>query len=115
VAVKIEALLRAKDYAALEKQLSALPLKELAAAWPRLGRLDKLVVFKLLDAPRALELYGLLPFDEKYYLLCGFPLQSIAPVLEDLALAQRRHFVQLPRESYDVMFRQLALDKVAAR
>ena len=69
--------------------------------------MQKLVVFKLLDAPRALELYGTLPFREKYFLLMGFPLNSIAPVLEGLSAAQRRHFVQLPRQSYDRMFRQL--------
>jgi hypothetical protein len=113
--VKIDALLRAKDYAALEKELTAAPLKTLSAGWAQRAAFDKLILFKLLDAPRALELYALLPYEEKYFLLCGFPLQSIAPALEPLDASARRRFVQLPRESYDVMFRQLVEDKVSAR
>jgi hypothetical protein len=59
-----------------------------------------------------MQLYAALPMKEKYYLLCGFPLQSIAPVLENLTTAQKRHFVQLPRENYDRMFRQLVSERV---
>lgn len=92
--------------------MSSANLAELAIAWPKLKPLQKLTLFKLLDAPRALEFYARLPFDEKYFLLCGFPLQSIAPVLEGLSSADRRRFVQLPREFYDRMFRQLVSERV---
>lgn len=105
-------LLRARDFAALEAELSLAPLDALASWWPQLSPLDKLVAFKLLDAPRALDFYTRLSFKEKYFLLCGFPLQSIAPVLEGLAPGQKRHFVQLPREFYDKMFRQLVSERV---
>ena len=89
-------------------------LAELAKTWTKLPALDKLVAFKRLDAPRALEFYTLLPFNEKYFLLCGFPLQSIAPVLEGLPLGQRRRFVSLPREFYERMFRQLVAERAEA-
>lgn len=109
---RLTELLRARDFAALEAELSLAPLDELPGWWRELAPLDRLVAFKLLDAPRALDFYGRLDFKEKYFLLCGFPLQSIAPVLEELPLGQKRHFVQLPREFYDRMFRQLVTERV---
>ena len=104
---RLKELLEARDYASLEPELGGCPLPALAAAWPKLSPMQKLVAFKLLDAPRALELYGLLVFEDRYHLLCGFPHQSIAPVLEALPPSERRRFVQLPRDSYDAMYRRL--------
>jgi hypothetical protein len=109
---RLTQLLSARDFAALEAALSLAPLDGLPDWWRELSPLDRLVAFKLLDAPRALEFYGRLSFKEKYFLLCGFPLQSIAPVLEDLPPGQKRRFVQLPREFYDRMFRQLVSERV---
>lgn len=106
--MSVESLLAGKDYPALERLLAGQKPKETAALWPRLSQLERLVVFKLLDASRALEVFDLLPFEDQYLLLCGFPLQAIAPVLEGLPFAQRRPFVQLPRDFQDRMFRRLA-------
>lgn len=108
----IRAGLAGRDYGRLETLMAAANLAELALLWPALAPLEKLVLFKLLDAPRALEFYARLPFNEKYFLLCGFPLQAVAPVLEGLPPAERRRFVQLPREFYDRMFRQLVSERV---
>lgn len=110
----LRTLLRARDYAALEPELAAAALPALAKAWPALEPMEKLVAFKLLGAARALELYALLPFAERYFLLGGFPLQSIAPVLEGLGPLERRRFVQLPRDFYDQMFRRLVDDTAVA-
>lgn len=110
--MKISELLRRRDYAAVENALQTADLGALAQEWADLAPLERLVAFKLLDAPRALDLYERLPFKDKYHLLCGFPLQSIAPVLEGLPLGERRRFVQLPREFYDRMFRRLISDRV---
>jgi Mg/Co/Ni transporter MgtE len=100
-------LLDKKDYRGLERLLADMRLEKLAQAWPGLAVFEKLIVFKLLDAVRALEFFGRLPFPEKYFLFCGFPLQAIAPVLEDLPAESRRAFVSLPREVRERMFRQL--------
>ena len=108
----LQALLAAREYAVLEEELAQAPLAPLAKLWKTLEPLAQLTAFKLLDAPRALEFYGLLSFKEKYLLLCGFPLQSIAPSLEGLTISERRRFVQLPREFYDRMFRQLVSERV---
>jgi len=99
--------LAAKDYAALEAALSAVSARELPKLWAGFKPLERLIVFKLLDAERALAVFELLPLEEKYFLFGGFPLAAIAPVLEDLPLMQRRHFVQLPRDAYERMYRSL--------
>ena len=109
---RLELLLKDSDYAELEKVVARADLEELAVIWPQFGAMSKLVLFKLMDAHRALEFYASLAMKEKYYLLCGFPLQSIAPVLESLKPAERRVFVQLPREFYDRMFKLLVTERV---
>ncbi len=105
MAERIEALTERADYAALKELAARVDRVELLEAWEKLKPMDKLVVFKLMNAPAALEFYESVSFREKYFLLCGFPLQSIAPLLE--APAERRLFVSLPREFYDRMFRRL--------
>lgn len=107
-----ERLLDEADYASLERRVADAEPDALAKIWPQFLPLQKLVLFKLMDAPRALDFYGRLPVREKYFLLCGFSINSIAPILETLSPMQRRHFVQLPREFYDQMFRQLVSERV---
>lgn len=107
-------LLKKRAYAQLRRELATTPRAELAAHWPSLAPLEKLTLFKLLDATAAMELYDALPFEERYFLLGGFPLQSIAPILEDLPPVERRQFVQLPRDSYERMFRSLLAAAPAA-
>ena len=102
-----------KDYASLEAELADAAPCDVAAAWSGFSALEKLIVFKLLDAPRAMELFGRLAFAEKYLVFCGFPPQSIAPAIEGLSPQERRPFVQLPREDYDRMFRQLLAESAA--
>jgi Mg/Co/Ni transporter MgtE len=109
---RLSKLLSARDFAAVDAALAAASIDELAQAWPDLLPMDQLVAFKLLDAPRGLELYSAVAFKDKYFLLCGFPLQSIAPVLEGLSPEDRRRFVQLPRDFYDKMFRRLVSERV---
>ena len=111
-AAHIEELLKKALYLELKDQLSQLAPGELAPVWVKLKPFDKLVVFKLLEAPAAMDFYTAASFGDKYYLLCGFPLASIAPVLEDLNEHQRRAFHQLPRDFYDRMFRQLVSERI---
>ena len=104
---RVEGLAAAAAYAELDAFAAELSLAGLAKAWSAFKPMTKLALFKLMDPPRALELYGLLPFDERFFLLCAFPLASIAPILETLSPSQKTLFHQMPREYYDRMFRQL--------
>ena len=69
---------------------------------------------KLKNVLVALEFYRGLPFAQKYFLFSGFPREAIAPVLEDLAPALRRLFVQLPSDFKKTMFRELCREPVGA-
>lgn len=100
-------LMARKDYARLRLALGACDPVALARRWPRLRPLEKLVFFKLMDASAAMDFYARLSFREQYFLFCGFPLQSISPILEEADASQRRLFVQLPRAFYESMFRRL--------
>jgi Mg/Co/Ni transporter MgtE len=109
---RIETLLKDSAYAALEEIMAKADLEELAELWPQFGPMNKLVLFKLMDASKAMDFYAMLPMKEQYYLLCGFPLTSIAPVLEKLKPAERRLFVQLPHKFYDRMFHLVVNERV---
>ena len=58
----LEALLSRKDYGGLRRALGKAEREALAEVWPRFRPLERLVLFKLMDAPAALEFYRELPF-----------------------------------------------------
>ena len=70
--------------------------------------MEKLVYFKLLEPERAMDFYGRLDFHEKYFLLGGFDLNAIAPVLEALGEKNRPLFTPLAPSHYNRMLHQLA-------
>ncbi len=78
-----------------------------AEGWKELGPIEKLTLFKLMEPRRALAFYGSLDFREKYFLLCGYDLGALAPVLEDLEPKRRRLFRGFPPGTYDRMLRSL--------
>jgi len=108
--------LQAGNYVELKNFLGGPERSRLSSSWPGFKPLEKLILFKLMEIPQAMEFYESLSFQERYFLFCGFPLDSIAPILENLDPTQRRLFRQWPREFYDRMFRSLiaeAQEKVA--
>ena len=104
---ELEDLIKDGDYAELRAHLVGCDRAQLERVWAQFKPMEKLVLLKLMDAASAYQFYSGLAFREKYYLLCGFPLTAIAPILEAAGPEQRRQFVSLPREFYDRMFRQL--------
>lgn len=104
--------MREREYSSLRDWLAAADLGDLAEAWAALEPMQKLVSFKLLPAPRALEFYAGLSVDEKYFLLCAFDLGSISPVLEELSPEDSALFVELPPAAYDRMLHLLCGDTV---
>ncbi len=105
-------LIAQKDYAALSKHLVKCDLDRLAVLWDGFPPLEKLVLFKLCSAKRALMFYEHLDFEKKYFLLCGFDRNSIAPVLEGLSRKERALFKTLPVSYYDRMLHQVACEKI---
>ena len=99
-------LLRAGRYEELKARLSRGGPPP-AEAWKELGPIEKLALFKLMEPRRALAFYGSLDFREKYFLLCGYELGSLAPVLEGLDPKRRLLFLEFPPGAYDRMLRSL--------
>lgn len=89
-------LIAVGDYAGLRAQLRGADPALLARLWPRLQPLHKLVAFKLMNAAAAMDFFKRLPYDERYFLFCGFAPVCIAPVLEGVPPGSRRLFVRLP-------------------
>ncbi|HAH07238.1 MAG TPA: hypothetical protein DCM05_12070 [Elusimicrobia bacterium] len=100
-------LISAKRYARLSATLARAKAEEMALSWTRLKPLEKLVLFKLMDAEPALALYQALPFEEKYFLLLGHPTDSVAPMIEGLSPGVRRLFCRKPSGFYDRMLKLL--------
>jgi Mg/Co/Ni transporter MgtE len=107
-------LIRAGAFASLRDWLRRADRAELARLWPRLAPLHKLAAFKLMDAVSALAFYRGLPYRERYFLFCGFPLQSIAPLIADAPASARRLFVQLPAKSQGAMLADLGQETAKA-
>ena len=97
------ASLRRRDFAPLKRSLARMPAADLARLWPDLAAMEKLAIFKLLDGRRAEELFARLRFDEQYFLLGGFELGAIAPLLSDLPAEERALFSVFPRSLCDRM------------
>ncbi|MBI5210985.1 MAG: hypothetical protein HY927_13530 [Elusimicrobia bacterium] len=96
------------DFIGLRRKLGAMDTDALAAAYAGLAPMERLVMFKLLAPAAALALCRRLVPAEVYFLLCGFPLQSIAPVLDGLEGWQRASFHESPRGLHDEMLSFLA-------
>lgn len=105
-------LTRKGDYPGLKEMLDACDLGALVSGWTELEPMEKLVYFKLLDPERAMEFFGRLDFHEKYFLLGGFDLNSIAPILEALPEQNRVLFRPLETKHYDRMLQQLARGQI---
>lgn len=105
-------LIEKKNFRALHARAAECDLGALAEGWREFQPMEKLVIFKLLSPLRALEFYSSLDLNAKYFLLCAFDLNSIAPVLEELPSGVRELFCRLPDQYYDRMLGQLACEQV---
>ncbi len=109
---ELRKLLQDEDYERLKTALVGVNCAFLLEVWSGLKSLEKLILFKLLELEPAMGFYSKLSFDEKYFLLCAFDVNSIAPVLEKLSPKQRALFVTLPDPCYDKMFHQVVSERV---
>lgn len=104
-------LIGGKDYASLKAQVASMDNGGLLAVWRRLRPLERLLLFKLLPAGRAMNLFEALDFEQKYFLFCGFDRGAIAPSLEGLPKRIKASFTSLPESCYDEMLRLLAQER----
>lgn len=100
-------------YADLKECLARSSLEELSSLWDGFASFEKVILFKLMKAKKALALFPRLGFKDRFLLLCAFPPESIAPVLERLAPGDRRLFHRLPGTAYHSMFSELTAARQA--
>ncbi|MBI5882512.1 MAG: hypothetical protein HZB91_05345 [Elusimicrobia bacterium] len=98
---RLRLLLEDKDISGLRHAISSSGTEELAALFPGLAPMEKLACFKLMKYETAVAMFQRLSFSERYFLLCGFPLQSIAPLLSGLDGWQRTLFHESPPVLFD--------------
>lgn len=90
----VESLSRG-DYSGVKAALAADPAP-LRRAWPALEPLQRSAAFKLLGPAEALAFYRECSAEDRYFLLGGFDLGAIAPLLEALPASRRALFHRLP-------------------
>ena len=105
-------LLGLRAYAELKAWLKICDRSSLLRDWGAFPPVNQLVLFKLMDPQSAQVFYTRLGMRDRYLILCGFALSSIAPVLERLSAEEKGLFVSLPQKAYDRMFRQLVTERV---
>ena len=104
----IRALLKKRRYQTLKDFLSTTSAGDIAALWMPLEPMEKLAAFKLLDGAKAMALYGRLSFEERYFLFCGFPLETLAPILEDMSEKDKKIFRRPSPKLYQKMLQQVS-------
>jgi len=100
------------DYKEIKSSLEVGDLTELLEAWRFFRPMERLLLFKLMEPRRALDFYSQLEFNERYFLLCAYEPNSIAPVLEKLSPQNRALFKPLPAVYYDRMLKMIVSDQI---
>ncbi|MEW6557391.1 MAG: magnesium transporter [Elusimicrobiota bacterium] len=94
---EIKELITEKNFAELKRLLKGIHPIDLAEGWYNFSAQEKLVVFKLLDTRRAVEIFEELEFEEQTYILNNLEDASISEILTDMASDEKiKLFTNLP-------------------
>lgn len=94
---ELKELIEGKNFNELKKLLKGLHPVDLAEGWDKFSSKEKLVVFKLLDSKRAIEIFEELDFNEQTYILNNLEDTSISELLTDMASDEKaKLFKNLP-------------------
>ncbi len=98
---EIKCLLSQKDFASLKEIIKKIHSMDLAEGFSRyLINHEKVLVFKLLSARRAIEVFEDLPPQEQQFLLNNLDSQEVAQVLNEMAPDERaKLFKELPQKA----------------
>jgi len=81
---EIRDLLAHKRYDELKRVLRELNPIDLADGWSNFQPQEQIIIFKLLDQSRTIEVFEELEFDEQFFLLNSLETGSLGPILEEL-------------------------------
>lgn len=94
---EIKELISEKKFPELKKLLKNIHPIDLTEGWVNFTAQEKLLVFKLLDSHRAVEVFEELDFDEQAFILNNLEDSSISEILEDMASDEKaKLFKNLP-------------------
>jgi len=101
-------LLEYKQYRRLREALQAVSDGEILSCWSRFSPMGHLILFKLMEAGRAVQFFRILPFESRYFLLGGLPLGALGPVLHSMPNEEAQEiFHQLDEEQAEELFRSM--------
>ncbi|MBI5573236.1 MAG: magnesium transporter [Elusimicrobia bacterium] len=94
---ELKELIEDKNFNELKKLLKGLHPVDLAEGWNKFSSQEKLVVFKLLEIKRAIEIFEELDFEEQTFILNNLEDTSISELLTDMASDEKaKLFKNLP-------------------
>ena len=94
---EIKELLEEKNFNQLKDLLKRIHSIDIAEGWEKLKGQEKIIIFKLFSAKKAIEVFEDLRFFEQSYLLNNLDNAEIAPLLNDMASDERAQlFKDLP-------------------
>lgn len=94
---ELKELILEKRFNELKKLLKGLHPIDLAEGWDKFSSTEKLVIFKLLDIRRAIEIFEELDFEEQTFILNNLEDASISEILTDMASDEKaKLFKNLP-------------------
>ncbi len=94
---ELKELIEDKNFNELKRLLKGLHPVDLAEGWDKFSSQEKLVVFKLLDTKRAIEIFEELDFEEQSFVLNNLEDTSISELLTDMASDEKaKLFKNLP-------------------
>lgn len=102
---EIKELLEIKNFSQLKDLLKKIHSMDLAEGWKYLEPYEKLLVFKLLGARRAIEVFEHLKFNEQSYLLNNLENAQVSHILNDMSPDERVElFKDLPKRVVKKLF-----------
>jgi len=94
---EIKELIAEKNFSELKKLLKGIHPVDIAEGWGKFTPQEKVIVFKLLEIRRAIEIFEELDFDEQNFILNNLEDTSISELLADMASDEKvKLFKQLP-------------------
>jgi magnesium transporter len=109
---EIKELLQKKDFNGLKAFLKDVHSMDLAEGWRYLEPINKIIVFKLLSAKKAVELFENLTFSERSHILNNLNSEEVAQVLNDMAPDDRADlFKELPKKVSKKFFNLINKEK----
>jgi magnesium transporter len=111
---EIKELLEAKDFNGLKSMLKDINSFDLAEGWRYLEPTEKIIVFKLISARKAVEVFENLRFPEQTYILNNLNNEEVACVINEMAPDVRADlFKELPDKAFKKLFNLVSKEEAS--